>query len=94
MSCISVTCGKTAFSLKPSSQIATRYALRCKEDMRQAFYVREDEEAALKWRPGKCNDCWWRNCKHNSWESYEDEYHEGYIQDLKSEEFVSSDEED
>ena len=62
--------------------------------MRQAFYVRGDEEAALKWRPGKWGNCPARNCKHYSWESFEEEYHEDYIQDIKIEEFVSSDESD
>ena len=64
----------------------------CKEDMRQAFYQRGDEEAALKWRPGKWGDCPARNCKHYSWESFEDEYHEDYIRDLKTEEYVDYDE--
>ena len=60
----------------------------CKEDMRQAFYQRGDEEAALKWRPGKWGNCPARNCKHYSWESFEEEYHEDYIRDLKTEEYV------
>ena len=61
----------------------------CKEDMRQTFYDKGDEEAALKWRPGKAEHCWNRNCKMYSWESYEEEYHEGYVRDIKVYEFVS-----
>ena len=58
----------------------------CKENMHETFYVREDEEAALKWRP--CTrDCPAHNCKHYSWESFAEEYQEDYIQDLKTEEF-------
>ena len=55
----------------------------CKEEMRQAFYVNGDEEEALKWRPGK-GKCFWRNCEHFSWESFEDEYDEEYLKDVKN----------
>ena len=52
-------------------------------EMRRAFYVNGDEEEALKWRPGK-GECCWRNCKHFSWESFEDEYDEEYLKDVKN----------
>ena len=62
----------------------------CKEDMRKTFYDKGDEEAALKWRPGKAEECVdTRKCKMYSWESYEEEYHEDYIRDIKVDEFVS-----
>ena len=55
----------------------------CKEQMRQAFYVNGNEEEALKWRPrnrdGK-SDCTWRNCKHYSWESFEDGYYDSTME--------------
>jgi len=35
----------------------------CKEEMRQAFYVEGDEDAALKWRPRK-GECVWSNCRY------------------------------
>ena len=60
----------------------------CKEQMRQFFYVNGNEEEALKWRPGNRDgksDCVWRNCKHYSWESFEDEYGESTIEDYKNE---------
>ena len=62
----------------------------CKEDMRQTFYDKGDEEAALKWRPGKAEGCAdSRQCNMYLWESFEDEYHEDYIRDIKVDEFVS-----
>ena len=64
----------------------------CKEDMRQTFYDKGDEEAVLKWRPGNveagCVDS--RRCNRYSWESFEDEYYEDYIRDIKVDEFVSN----
>ena len=63
----------------------------CKEDMRLTFYVNENEEAALNWRPGQCKECHGCNCRLYSWESYEDESLENHI---PVDEFVSSDEED
>ena len=58
--------------------------------MRKTFYDKGDEEAALKWRPGKAEECVdTRKCKMYSWESYEEEYHEDYIRDIKVDEFVS-----
>ena len=42
----------------------------CKEDMRQAFYVKGDEEEALNWRPGKL-DCKWRGCSVFNWQAFE-----------------------
>ena len=42
----------------------------CKEDMIQAFYVKGDEEEALKWRPGKL-ECKWRNCSVFNWQAFE-----------------------
>ena len=85
---------KDRFFFKAIEENRNALCAACKEDMRQAFYVRGDEEAALKWRPGKANECWCSNCKIYSWESFEEEYHEDYIQDIKIEEFVSSDESD
>ena len=85
---------KDRFFFKATGENSKALYRACKEDIRQAFYVRGDEEGTLKWRPGKANDCWWRNCKIYSWESFEEEYHEDYIQDIKTEEFVSSDESD
>jgi len=55
----------------------------CKESMRQAFYVKGDEEEALKWRPGKV-DCFWKNCRYYAMDSYEEEYDEEYHKDLKN----------
>jgi len=46
----------------------------CKEEMRQAFYVKGDEEAALKWRPGNREyktECVFRNCKNFNWQAFE-----------------------
>lgn len=54
--------------------------------MRQAFYVKGDEEGTLTWWPGKSNECWLHNCKIYSWKSYEDEYCQEYFQDIKVEE--------
>jgi len=42
----------------------------CKEEMRQAFYVKGDEDEALKWRPGK-GECGWRNCRGFNWQAFE-----------------------
>jgi len=42
----------------------------CKEDMRQAFYVKGEEEEALKWRPGT-RECSWRNCSVFNWQAFE-----------------------
>ena len=94
MSCSSLICGKIAFSLRPLGKTVRPYAGPVKKTCVRIFYVRGDEEGALKWRPGRANDCWWRNCKIYSWESFEEEYHENYIQDMKTEKFVSSDESD
>jgi len=55
----------------------------CKESMRQAFYVKGDEEEALKWRPGKV-DCFWKNCRYYAMDAFEEEYEEEYSQDLKN----------
>ena len=55
----------------------------CKEGMRQAFYVNGDEEEALKWRPGK-GDCFWKNCRYYSMDSFEEEYDEEYHKDCKN----------
>ena len=43
----------------------------CKEEMRKAFYVNGDEEKALEWRPGNCEN---GNCKRFLWQSFEDGY--------------------
>jgi len=59
----------------------------CKESMRQAFYVKGDEEEALKWRPGK-GECCWRNCRYYAMDTYEDDYDEKYSQDCKNTEHV------
>ena len=63
----------------------------CKEDMRKTFYDNGDEEAALQWRPGDyAGGCVARKrCKDYSWESFEDQYHEDYLKDIKVDEFVS-----
>jgi len=42
----------------------------CKEEMRQAFYIKGDEDAALKWRPGK-GECTWSNCTIFNWQAFE-----------------------
>ena len=55
----------------------------CKESMRQAFYVKGDEEEALKWRPGK-GDCFWRNCRYYAMDSFEEDYDEEYRQECKN----------
>ena len=83
-------CGRIVFFYKAIDSRALCGA--CKEDMRQKFYLDEDEEAALNWRPGQCKECHCCNCRHYSWESYEDEYPEN--QDIPVDEFVSSDEEE
>ena len=63
----------------------------CKEDMRKTFYDKGDEEAALQWRPGDydCGCVARKRCKDYSWESFEDQYHEDYLKDIKVDEFVS-----
>ena len=64
---------------------------RLKEDMRKTFYDKGNEEAVLKWRPSNveagCVDS--RRCRRYSWESFEDEYFEDYIRDIKVDEIVS-----
>ena len=63
----------------------------CKEDMRKTFYDKGNEEAALKCRPGDyaCGCVDKKHCKDYSWESFEDQYNEDYLRDIKVEEFVS-----
>ena len=63
----------------------------CKEDMRKTFYDKENEKAALKWRPGDyaCGCVDRKHCKDYSWESFEDAYFEDYLRGIKVEEFVS-----
>ena len=56
----------------------------CKEEMRKAFYVNENEEQALEWRPGK-GDCLNRNCKHFLWQSFEDGYYDSTTEAWKNE---------
>jgi len=58
----------------------------CKESMRQAFYVKGDEEEALKWRPGK-GECW-KNCKYYAMDTFDEDYDEEYSQDCKNTEHV------
>ena len=67
---------KDRFFYKAMNEDSMALCVACKEDMCQTFYVNGDEEAALNWRPGQCNECHHGNCKHYSWESYEDEYPE------------------
>ena len=55
----------------------------CKESMRQTFYVKGDEEEALKWRPGKV-DCFWKNCRYYAMDTYEEDYDDEYRQDCKN----------
>ena len=46
----------------------------CKEEMRQAFYVKGDEDVALKWRPGSRDgktECVWRNCRYFDSDAFE-----------------------
>jgi len=38
--------------------------------MRQAFYVKGDEEEALKWRLGK-PECSWHQCSVFNWQAFE-----------------------
>jgi len=59
----------------------------CKESMRQAFYVKRDEEEALKWRPGK-GDCFWKNCRYYAMDTFDEDYDEEYGQDCKNTEHV------
>jgi len=59
----------------------------CKESMRQAFYVKGDEEEALKWRPGK-GECCWRNCKYYAMDTYEEDCDNQYSRDCKNIEHV------
>ena len=74
---------KDHFFFKAIEEDSNLLCSSCKKDMRQAFYVRGDEEAALKWRPGKWEDCPASNCKNYPWESFKEGYHEEYIQDIK-----------
>ena len=73
---------KERFFLKGTEEDDIKLCCCCKEKMRETFFVSCDEEAALKWRPGKWGDCPARNCKHYSWESFAEEYREDYIHDL------------
>ena len=69
----------------------------CKEEMRQVFYMKGNEEEALKWRSGNRdgkNDCANRNCKHFSWKSFEDGYYESTLEDYKNEPYSDDDESD
>ena len=69
----------------------------CKEEMRQAFYVKGDEEEALKWRLGNRDgkgECVWRNCKHFSWESFEEEYDDENVKDCKNMEMTDTSEDE
>ena len=69
----------------------------CKEEMRQAFYVKGDEEEALKWRLGNRDgkgECVWRNCKHFSWESFEEEYDDEYVKHCKNMEMTDTSEDE
>ena len=65
MSCVNVICGRFFFHALNADE--NELCGTCKEEMRQAFYVKGDEEEALKWRPGKV-ECCWRNCKHYAME--------------------------
>ena len=47
--------------------------------------MKGNEEEALKWRPGK-GDCDWRNCKYYAMDTYEEDYDEEHVQDLKNNE--------
>ena len=78
---------KERFFLKGMEEDDNKLCCCCKENMRQTFHEKGDEEAALKWRPGRWGDCPARNCKHYSWESFAEEYHKDYIVDLKTKEF-------
>ena len=51
----------------------------CKESMRQAFYVKGDEEETLNWRPGKCD---WRNCKYYAMDTFEEDCDDEYGQEM------------
>ena len=69
----------------------------CKEEMRQAFYVKGDEEEALKWRLGNRDgkgECVWRNGKHFSWESFEEEYDDEYVKHCKNMEMTDTSEDE
>lgn len=57
--------------------------------MRETFYMKGDEEEALKWRPGK-RDCW-RSCKYYDMDSFEEVNSEEYIKDIKNNEYVEYD---
>ena len=83
---------KDRFFYKALNEDSRVLCVACKEDMRLTFYVNGDEEAALNWRPGQCSDCRHSNCKHYSWESYEDEFL--VDRNIEVDEFVSSDEEE
>ena len=90
---ISVMSGKSVFFLK-GIEDNNRLCCYCKENMRETFYERGDEEAALNWRPGQWGDCPARNCKQYSWESFAEEYHKDYIRDLKTEEYLDHSDDD
>ena len=78
---------KERYFLKGMEEDDIKLCCCCKENMRETFYALCDEEAALKWRPGKWGDCPARNSKHYSWESFAEEYSKDYIHDLKTEEY-------
>ena len=78
---------KERFFLNGMEEDDIKLCCCCKENRRETFYASCDEEAALKWRPGKWGDCPARNCKHYSWESFSEEYSKDYIHDLKTEEY-------
>ena len=44
---------KERFILKAKEEDDIKLCCCCKENMHETFYVRGDEEAALKWTPGK-----------------------------------------
>ena len=51
----------------------------CKEEMRKAFFVSGDEEAALKWRPSNSEtECVSKNCKYFLYDSFEDAFPASY----------------
>ena len=76
---------KDRFFFKAIEADSNELCSECKEDMRQAFYERGNEEAALAWRPGKWGDCPARKCKHYSWQAFEID-----DDDAKTEMYVSS----
>jgi len=80
---------KDRFFVRATEAEQDDLCMDCKESMRETFYMKGDEEEALKWRPGK-RDCW-RSCKYYDMDSFEEVNSEEYIKDIKNNEYVEYD---